>query len=186
MLKNFKTLLVLALMVSFTAFLSGNTVLAGTQLDLAGFHNGEAVKSGNKMLERGEKRDLVAMVKYATDTNIEVEDAIFHAFKEGRSQLENVDYNIEDSTVQNARDEFKQAKSGVGKYINELTRGSWHLKKAISSAQRGEEKVAWLHANSGMELIEQCQIDLKAMGAKELQQVPDDYDMTAVGNETSY
>ncbi|HJP19893.1 MAG: hypothetical protein CMD96_09025 [Gammaproteobacteria bacterium] len=186
MFKTFKLFLVLALMVSFTALLSGNTVLAGTQLDLAGFHNGEAVKFGNKMLERGEKRDLVAMIKYATETNTEVEGAIIHAFKEGRSQLENVDYNIEDSTVQHARDEYKQTGFAVGKYVNELTNGSWHLKKAISSAKRGEEKVAMLHASRGMALLKQCQIDLKSMGANRLQRVPDDYDLTAAGIEISY
>ncbi len=187
MFKTFKTFLVLALMVSFTAFLSGNTVLAGTQLDLAGFHNGEAVKLGNTMLERAEKRDLIGMIKYGIDATAQVEEAIVHAFKEGRSQLENVNYNIEDSTVWNARDEYKETrKEGVGRYINELTKGIWHFQAAINSAKRGEEKVAWLHAKKGMELVKQCQKDLKGMGAKELQQVPDDYDLTAVGIEISY
>ena len=43
MFKTFNTFLVFLLMVSFTVFLSGNKVLAGTQLDAAGFHNGEAI-----------------------------------------------------------------------------------------------------------------------------------------------
>ena len=182
MLKTFKTFLVLALMVSFAAFLSGNTVLAATQLDLAGFHNGEAVKLGNTMLERGEKRDLIGMIKYGTDATAQAEEAIVHAFKEGRSQLENVNYHVEDSTVQHAREEYKQTQSAMGKYINEITKGTWHLKKAISAAERGDEKVAMLHAKRGMVLIKQCQIDLTTMGTKELQNVPDDYDLTDVGN----
>ena len=182
MFKTFNTFLVFLLMVSFTVFLSGNKVLAGTQLDAAGFHNGEAVKFGTTMLERGEKLDLIGMIKYAYYTNTEVESAIIHAFKEDRSQLENVNYHIEDSTVQNAREEFKQTKnSTMGKYVNELTKGSWHLKKAISSAERGDEKVAMLHAKRGMVLIKQCKIDLKGMGSKEWRLAPDDYDLTAVG-----
>ena len=185
MLKTFKLFLVLALMVSFTALLSGNTVLAGTQLDLAGFHNGEAVKFGNKMLERGEKRDLVAMIKYAEDTNTELEAAIIHAFKEGRSQLENVNYNWESISMSIQREEYKQTRSAVGKYINELKRGSWYLKKAIHSAEMGQEKLAMIHAKKGMALLKQCQIDLKAVGTKELRQVPDDYDKAAAETEIS-
>ncbi len=185
MLKTFKTFLVLALMVSFTAFLSGNTVLAGTELDLAGFHNGEAVKLGNTMVERAEKRDLIGMIKYGIDAITQAEDAIVHAFKEGRSQLENINYHIEDSTVRRARDEYK-ATEGVGKYVNELTEGIWRLQAAVNSAKRGEEQVAWFYAEKGMVFLKNCQKDLKGMGAKELQQVPNDYDLTAVGAEVSY
>ena len=183
--KMFKTFLVLALMVSFTVFLGGNTVLAGTQLDLAGFRNGEAVELGNIMLDREEKRDLIGMIKYAKDTNTEVEDAIMHAFKEGRSQLENVNYNWESISMSIQREEYKQTRSAVGKYINELKRGSWYLKKAIHSAEMGQEKLAMIHAKRGMALLKQSQIDLKAVGTKELRQVPNDYDMTTAGTEIS-
>ncbi len=163
MFKTFKTFLVLALMVSFTAFLGGNTVLASTQLDLAGLHNGEAVKLGNIMLESGDKRHLISMIKYAIDTNIEIEAAIMHALKEVRSQLENVNYNWESISMSVQREEYKQTRSGVGKYINEIRRGSWYLKKAIHYAEMGQETLAMIHAKRGMAFLKQCQIDLKAL-----------------------
>ena len=185
MFKTFKTFLVLALMVSFTAFLGGNTVLASTQLDLAGLHNREAIKLGNIMLEHGDKRHLISMIKYAIDANILLEHAIMHASKEARSQLENVNYNWESISMSIQREEYKQTRSAVGKYINELKRGSWYLKKAIHSAEMGQEKLAMIHAKKGMALLKQCQIDLKAVGTKELRQVPDDYDKAAAETEIS-
>ena len=163
MFKTFKTFLVLALMVSFTAFLGGNTVLASTQLDLAGLHNREAIKLGNIMLEHGDKRHLISMIKYAIDANILLEHAIMHASKEASSQLENVNYNWESISMSIKREEYKQTRAGVEKYINGLSRGCWYLKKAIHYAEMGQETLAMIYAKKGMALMKQCQTDLKTL-----------------------
>ncbi len=186
MLKTFKTFLVLALMVSFTAFLSGNTVLASDiHFDLAAFHNYQALKLGNSMLARAEKDDLKGMIKFGKYAIEPGKLAIAHVFKEGISPFDKDVHNLEDSTMETERDEHKMT-GGVGKYINELTDGIWHFQAAINSAEKGHNKVAVAHAKSGLVLVKKCQLDLKAMGAKKLQQVPGDYDMTAVGTEKSF
>tara|TARA_B100000315_G_scaffold228310_1_gene236910 strand:+ start:3885 stop:4445 length:561 start_codon:yes stop_codon:yes gene_type:complete len=181
MFKTFKPFLVLALMVSFTAFLSGNTVLASDiHYDLAGFHNFQALKLGNAMLERGKKGDLKDMIKYANYATEQAKQAIAHAFKEGVSPFDKDVHNIEDSTMETERAEHKMT-GGVGMYINELTKGIWHFQAATNSAKEGHTEVALAHARSGMVLVQKCLEDIKGMGAKKLEQVPGDYDMTAVG-----
>ncbi len=148
MTKTFKLFLVLSLMVSFLAFFSGNVVLAATQLDLAGYHNEKAIKTGNQLLDRERLGQRDVWIEHAMITLGYTEAALMHA-----------------------REEYKQAgKSGVEKYISELKDGIGFLEAAIYYAKKRSDILTtaqtMANAKKGMKIIKKCQKDIVAMGAK--------------------
>ncbi len=137
-------------MVSFSAFFSGNVVLAATQLDFAGYHNKEAVKTGNQLLDREALGQRDVWIKHAMTTIKYAKAALMHA-----------------------RKEYKQTeKSLLGKYISEFTDGVAYLQAAIDYAKKESDILTtaqtMANAKKGMKFIKKCQKDIVAMGAKKL------------------
>ena len=150
MAKTIKLFLVLSLVISFSAFFSGNFVLAATQLDLAGYHNEEAVKTGNQLLDREGLVQSNVWIKRAMTTIRYAEAALLFAQKE-----------------------YKQAaNSRMEKYISELSDGIRHLQAAIDYAKKGSNILTtaqtMANAKKGMKFIKNCQKDIVALGAKRL------------------
>tara|TARA_Y100000031_G_C7901440_1_gene239754 strand:- start:25 stop:495 length:471 start_codon:yes stop_codon:yes gene_type:complete len=150
MTKTIKLFLVLSLMISFSAFFSRNFVLAATQVDLAGYHNEEAVKTGNQLLDREGLGQSNVWIKHAMTTIRYADAALVYAQKD-----------------------YKQAaNSRMEKYIGELTDGISHLQAAIDYAKKGSNILttaqAMANAKKGMKFIKNCQKDIVAMGAKKL------------------
>ncbi len=137
-------------MISFSAFFSRNFVLAATQVDLAGYHNEEAVKTGNQLLDREGLGQSNVWIKHAMTTIRYADAALVYAQKD-----------------------YKQAaNSRMEKYIGELTDGISHLQAAIDYAKKGSNILttaqAMANAKKGMKFIKNCQKDIVAMGAKKL------------------
>tara|TARA_Y100000294_G_C8402314_1_gene275330 strand:- start:167 stop:619 length:453 start_codon:yes stop_codon:yes gene_type:complete len=150
MTKTYKLFLVLSLMASFLAFFIGSVAMAATQLDYAGFHNGEAIKTGNQLLDREGLGQRDVWIMYAMTAIKHAKAALVHAEREYK----------------------KTGKARVKKYISELTDGIGYLQAAIDYAMKGRNILTtaqtMANAKKGMKFVQKCHKDILAMGAKKL------------------
>ncbi|HJP17047.1 MAG TPA: hypothetical protein QF468_00155 [Nitrospinota bacterium] len=150
MTKTFKLFLVLSLTESFLAFFIGSVAMAATQLDYAGFHNGEAVKTGNQLLDREGLGQRDVWIIHTMTAIKHAKAALVHAEKEY----------------------YNSGKGRLEKYISELTDGIGYLQSAIDYAMKGRDILTtaqtMANAKKGMKFIKKCQKDIVAMGAKKL------------------